>query len=224
MRGFGRNARRTTGVIAASVAVVVCAFQVSAFRSAAPSRGLPYYTESTLTPSWPDAAGNRAATHRVGDFRLVDASGRTVTRRDVDGRVYIASFFYTACRTLCPDLRAQLSRVLVAFAGDTGVLVLSHSVMPEMDDPARLAVYASRNKVDGRQWKLLTGNRSEIARLARDAYFVELADTTGNTRGTLRHTETLVLVDGDGYIRGVYDGSLAYDVTQLIADVRQLTR
>ena len=134
----------------------------------------------------------------------------------------MASFFYSECRTLCPDLRAQLARVRDAFEGDTTVRLLSHSVMPERDDPARLAHYAVRNGVDGVQWKVLTGERSEIERLARDAYFVELADTTGNTRGRLRHTETLVLVDGEGFIRGVYDGSLPYDVTQLIADIRQL--
>ncbi|MEO8622780.1 MAG: hypothetical protein ABI625_17040, partial [bacterium] len=67
------------------------------------------------------------------------------------------------------------------------------------------------------------GSRAELTRLAHDAYFVELADSSGNTRGTLRHTETLVLVDRDGHIRGVYDGSLAYDVTQLIADIKRLS-
>jgi len=67
-----------------------------------------------------------------------------------------------------------------------------------------------------------TGDRAELLRLAREAYFVELEDTTGNTVGDLRHTETLLLVDGDGHIRGAYDGSLPYDVSQLIADIRRL--
>lgn len=216
------NARRIALVAGAVAATLVVALVVRAANAASSERGLPYYSDVSLTPRWPVTAGDRAAMHRVGDFNLVDASGRPVTRRDVRGRIYVASFFYTECRTLCPDLRAQLARVLDAFAGDSAVRILSHSVMPERDDPARLARYAVRNGVDGTQWKLLTGAHAELARLARDAYFVELADTTGNTRGRLRHTETLVLVDGDGHIRGVYDGSLAYDVTQLIADIRVL--
>ncbi|CAN5459775.1 hypothetical protein BH09GEM1_BH09GEM1_33920 [soil metagenome] len=189
--------------------------------SVATKPGLPYYSDATLTPRW-SIGRDAEALHGVGDFRLTDASGRAVTRADVAGHVYVASFFYTECRTLCPDLKVQLARVHEAFARDTNVFILAHSVMPERDDAARLAHYAVRNGIDGKQWRLLTGTRAELTRLAHDAYFVELADTTGNTRGRLRHTETLVLVDTHGHIRGVYDGSLAYDVTQLIADIREL--
>ena len=195
---------------------------VGALRATSAVRPLPYYDDATLTPVWPADASTRAALHRVGDFRLTDARGRAVTRRDVEGRIYVASFFYTQCRTLCPDLRVQLTRVHEAFAGDSAVLILSHSVMPEMDDANRLAHYAHRNGIDGRRWRLLSGDRAELTRLARDAYFVELADTTGNTAGRLRHTETLVLVDQIGHIRGVYDGSLVYDVSQLMSDIRVL--
>ena len=202
--------------------IAALAFRARAANAASTGHALPYYDDVSLTPHWPASAAERARMHRVGDFNLVDANGRAVTRRDVSGRIYVASFFYTECRTLCPDLRVQLSRVRDAFAADSAVRMLSHSVMPERDDAARLAHYAVRNGVDGRQWKLLTGLRAELTRLAHKAYFVELADSTGNTRGTLRHTETLVLVDRDGHIRGVYDGSLAYDVTQLIADIRTL--
>ena len=204
-----------------SVGLVV-ASGVGAVRATSILRPLPYYDDATLTPMWPADAATRAALHRVGDFHLTDAHGRVVTRHDVEGRIYVASFFYTQCRTLCPDLRVQLTRVHEAFAGDSSVLILSHSVMPEMDDANRLAHYAHRNGIDGRRWMLLSGDREELTRLARDAYFVELADTTRNTSGRLRHTETLVLVDEVGHIRGVYDGSLAYDVSHLISDIRQL--
>ena len=229
MRGARQRDRSGVAVIRyprATVAAVACVALVAAFSLAAvrptSARDLPFYGDVSLTPHWPATRMERDAMHRIGDFDLVDASGHAVTRRAVTGRVYVASFFYTQCRTLCPDVRAQLARVRETFAGDSVVMILSHSVMPESDVPWRLAHYATRNGVDGQQWKLLTGRRSELVRLARDAYFVELADTSGNTAGPLRHTETLVLVDREGHIRGVYDGSLAYDVTQLIADIRQL--
>ena len=212
--------RRAAALAAASIALGAT-FSLAAIRPTS-ARELPFYRDVSLTPHWPVTRVERAAMHRIGDFHLVDAAGQAVTRRDVTGRVYVASFFYTQCRTLCPDVRAQLARVRETFEGDSSVMILSHSVMPESDVPSRLAHYAVRNGVDGRQWKLLTGRRRELVRLARDAYFVELADSSGNTQGRLRHTETLVLVDQEGHIRGVYDGSLAYDVTQLIADIRQL--
>ena len=93
-----------------------------------------------------------------------------VSRGDVAGRIYVASFFYTECRTLCPDLKAQLARVHETFSGDTGVVILTHTVAPADDDVARLAHYAKLNGIDHRQWRLLTGSLGEIERLARERY------------------------------------------------------
>jgi protein SCO1 len=218
-----RSSRRAiagvAGLVAVSVLGLVAARPWQSMHTS--HRSLPYYTDATLTPRWLYVRDAELA-HRVGDFHLVDARGKSVSRADVAGRVYVASFFYSECRTLCPNVRDQLSRVHAAFAGDTLVRILSHSVSPERDDPARLERYAMHNQVDGVQWRLLTGSRAELERLARDAYFVELSDTTGNTSGKLRHTETLLLVDAEGRLRGAYDGSLAYDVDQLIADMRVL--
>jgi protein SCO1/2 len=179
---------------------------------------LPYYVDATRTPRW-DVAPARAP--RVADFALVDQGGRTVTARSLAGKVYVASFFYTTCRSLCPTVRSELATVRDAFRGDTSVVILSHTVTPEADDVPALAHYARLNDIGG-GWHLLTGPRATIERLARASYFVELADTTGNTLGALRHTETLVLVDGGGHVRGMYEGSLAYDVSQLVADIRRL--
>jgi protein SCO1/2 len=182
---------------------------------------LPYYVDSTRTPVWLTADDARHA-HRVSEFTLVDQAGRRVTRATVDGKVYVASFFYTSCRTLCPTVRSQLARVRDAFRDDTNVVILSHTVTPEQDGVPALAHYARLNGI-GDRWRLLTGSRAALERLAARDYFVELRDTTGNTLGALKHTETLVLVDGDGHVRGLYEGSLAFEVDQLVADARALT-
>ena len=113
-----------------------------------------------------------------------------------------------------------------AFRDDSGVVLLSHTVAPEADGVAALARYARLNGVAAPRGRLVTGARAEIARLARERYFVELADAGRGTvrpaRGALAHTETLVLVDGDGHLRGLYSGSLPYEVTRLLDDVRRL--
>lgn len=181
---------------------------------------LPYYVDATRTPQWLTPRAARTA-HRVGDFALVDQTGHTVTRATVAGHVYVASFFYTTCRTLCPTVRSQLARVRDAFRDDSLVVLLSHTVTPEADDVPALAHYARLNAIGG-AWHLLTGPRAALDGLAARDYFVELRDTTANTIGTLAHTETLVLVDGDGHVRGMYEGSLPFEVDQLIADVRRL--
>jgi protein SCO1 len=186
---------------------------------------IPYYGDRTLTPQFlPDESPALDTLHRVGEFQLVDQRGRSISRAAVDGKIVIASFFYTSCEQLCPSLRSELRRVHTAFEGDDHVVILSHTIAPESDSVQVLARYARQNQLDDQRWLLLTGARSEIQRLASDAYFVELTDSGGKTKGKLLHTETFVLVDGAGRIRGVYDGSLAYDVSRLIEDIRALRR
>ena len=184
-------------------------------------RALPYYVEPSLTPQW-FLDPSRSAIHEIGDFSLTDQDGAHISRRTVEGHIYVASFFYSSCRTLCPEIRDQLTRVRDAFNGDANVMILSHSVLPESDSVGQLAHYARLNQVGHGQWRRPVSRRAELERLARERYFVELTDTTGSTKGRLRHTETLVLVDGRGHIRGVYDGSLPFEVTQLIEDIRTL--
>lgn len=186
---------------------------------------VPYYGDRTLTPRFiADDSPALDTLHRVGEFRFIDQRGRSVSSRTVQGKIVVASFFYASCRQLCPTLRSQLQRVQAEFRDDDGVMILSHTIAPESDSVEVLARYARQNKLDDRRWLLLTGAHSEIDRVARDGYFVELTDTGGKTSGRLLHTETVVLVDRAGRIRGVYDGSLAYDVSRLIDDIRSLRR
>lgn len=184
--------------------------------------GLPYYVDRTLTPVWVGRPTGADTLHRVADFHLVDQRGRVVSAATVENKVIVASFFYASCRQLCPTLRSQLQRVQAAFDARSGVMILSHTIAPESDSVQVLARYARENHLDASRWLLLTGARAEIERLARDSYFVELTDSGGKTNGRLLHTETFVLVDRRGHIRGVYDGSLAFDVTRLIEDIELL--
>lgn len=200
---------------AAFAALLLAAVSVLALRRAAPPRSLPVYSTADLTPAWP-TPGERAGDHRVGAFRLVDQTGRPVTESVLDGHATVVSFFYAECTTLCPSLKTQLARVQDAFAGDAGVQILSHTV--QADSVAALRAYAAVNGVRAPQWRLLTGPRETITALARTNYFAPVADD-----GSL-HTETFWLVDGERRIRGVYNGTLAVDVDQLIADVRALRR
>jgi protein SCO1/2 len=182
---------------------------------------IPFYRSAASGPAWlstHDAAG----LPRVAAFALTDQTGATITNADVAGAVYVASFFFTTCKGLCPNLYTNLSTVARAFPGDPGVRILSHTVTPEIDDVATLAAYATSHRITDPRWHLLTGAPRTIRDLAERSYFVQLGDTTGNALGTMIHTETIVLVDGAGHIRGMYDGSLAFDTQRLIDDIRVL--
>ncbi len=178
---------------------------------------LPFYVTADRTPVW---TGSPA--HRVADWSLTDQDSHRVSANDLDGQIYVASFFFTTCRGYCPTLRTNLAKVAEAFVGDSRVAILSYAAIPELDDVARLAEYGRVNHIHAPQWRLLTGPRPEITRLAHESYFIELSDTSGNAGQPMVHTEAFVLVDGTRRIRGIYDGTLAYDVAQMIADIHTL--
>ena len=184
------------------------------------SGGLPYYGDASLEPRWYARAVDVPATlHRTGDFALTDQRGRRITAADLDGRVHVAQFFFSACGDVCPLVRRRLQQVAAAFCGEPRVVLVSFSVM---DSTTTLARFGAAHGVDRSRWHLLWGDRADIARLARESYLVGLGRGADYGRDSVAHTEMLVLVDGERHVRGVYNGTLALDAEQLIADIRTL--
>ena len=187
------------------------------------SAGLPYYADPSLEPRWYARAFDVPATlHRTGDFALADQAGHRITAADLAGRVHIAQFFFSACSDVCPLVHRQLSKVAAAFREEPRVVLVSFSVGGAADSITRLAHFGAAHDVDPSRWHLLSGDRADIARLARDSYLVGLGRGTDYRRDSVAHTEMLVLVDAERHVRGVYNGTLALEAEQLIADVRAL--
>jgi protein SCO1/2 len=187
---------------------------------AAPARttGLPYYTDSTLTPAW---TADTAALHRVAPFTLVDQDGRRVDEHALDGRVTIAVFFYATCKDLCPRLESKLAQVRAAYPADSRIQLISISVAPQHDSAQVLAAYAAANHISAPAWRLLTGDTAEVARVAHASFFADAPAVRG-TGAT--HGETIWLLDSARRIRGLYNGTMPLDTKRLIEDIATLTR
>ncbi|MEM1094106.1 MAG: SCO family protein [Bacteroidota bacterium] len=179
---------------------------------------LPYYRSAELTPEWlTEPEAQAPDLHRIADFALTNQAGETISQADVSGKIYVANFFFAQCATICPSLRSNMAAVQTAFADDDDVLILSHSVMPEADTVPVLAAYAQVNDVQLGKWHLLRGEQEAVATLADASYFSAFGLNT-----TFYHSENFVLVDPNGHIRGVYNGSLPLEVKQLINDIATL--
>ncbi len=187
-----------------------------------PSDRLPVYHPSQLDTRLVDP-GVRAeeGEHHITDFRLTDQRGLPLTLDSVRGRILLVDFFFTTCGSICPKMSSQMVRVQEAWRDEPRVLLLSHSVTPEMDSVPVLAAYAQRYGVDPAHWRLLTGDRAQIYRLARRSYFAALDEGDGGPNDFV-HTENFVLVDPQLRIRGFYDGTSAKDVDRAIDDIRKL--
>ncbi len=185
--------------------------------------GLPYYRTPHLVPEWLSEREASAPTmHRVGAFALFDQNGARVTDAALQGRVTIAHFFFTRCRDVCPLTTHALAGVLDSLPQDARVQILSYSVTPERDSVAVLEQFAGDHQISDSRWHLLTGDVTATARLARQSYFVSLGDGRNWGVDSIAHTESLVLVDGQGRLRGVYAGTLPLDVQRLLEDTRVL--
>lgn len=186
---------------------------------------IPFYNTADFTAEWIAPRDPRyARIHRIGPFALRDQEGETVTDASLRGKLYVATFFFTQCTSLCPKMLANLRRVQRAFRDEPRVMLLSHSVMPSVDSEAVLRRYARENGVDAQKWKLLTGDKETIYALARRAYFAEKRAGLAKSDRELLHTENMLVVDGEGRLRGVFNATLPVEADRAIDELRQLLR
>lgn len=198
------------------------ALVVVAYFMLKPSDKLPIYHPSQLDPRLVDPSLKGATgEHHIKDFNLLDQFGGRFTLADADDRIIVADFFFTTCATICPKMTVQLERVQQAYKDEERLLLLSHSVTPEMDSVPVLAAYATKHNADPDRWRFLTGERAQIYDLARKSYFAVLDEGDGGPDDFV-HTENFVLVDPQRRLRGFYDGTSPKDVDRLIADIAKL--
>ena len=211
-----------------TIAIFGMLFSIS-LKHTRPIRTLPIINPSQLNPTLVSPAlQSTGRGHRVGNFHLIDQEGESVTGKDADGKIRVIEFFFTTCPSICKVMAEELQRVQKQFADEDQVLILSHTVMPEVDDVPTLAAYAKKKGVDYKRWRLLTGDKDEIYRLAREVYFVvpEQPDNhnkvTASDNHDFIHTENIVLVDSEGRLRGYYDGTDREEMNQLMEDIALL--
>lgn len=133
-----------------------------------------------------------------------------------------SQFLFTICPGICPKLTANMALLQEAYKNDPDLLLLSHSVMPWNDSVPVLKEYAIENGVDDSKWNLVTGSKEAIYNMARNGYFAEEDFTKTQDPETFIHTENFILVDKEGYIRGVYNGTLELDLERLKRHIKIL--
>lgn len=216
------NRQRAVIVRVAAFFVIATAAILVGYYMLKPSDELRIFHPNDLDARLVDpAVRNKEGEHHIMDFALVDQLGRTITLDDIGDRIIIADFFFTTCATICPKMSTQMERVQEAYKADDRIVLLSHSVTPEMDSVPVLADYAALHKADPERWHFLTGDRKQIYALARRSYFACQDEGDGGPDDFV-HTENFVLVDPQRRIRGFYDGTSAKEVDRLIGDIDKL--
>ncbi|MCE0522151.1 MAG: SCO family protein [Methylacidiphilales bacterium] len=164
----------------------------------------------------------------VPPFALTERSGKTITNRDLDGKIWVADFIYTTCPGPCPLITADMVKIQAAVAHDPQVQLVSFTVDPETDTPPVLAQYAKQFGADPDRWWFLTGPEKPLYDLIQNGFLQVVQDNSGQPpqegQYKVTHSTYLALVDGDGNVRGFYSGLGEDGRADLLRDIKILEK
>jgi protein SCO1/2 len=208
------------------IGVLILVFVVgstAAYQILQPKPRLPIYNPSDLNPAVVDDDLERVGRgHRIGDFDLIDQWGNKADSSLLQGKIYVADFFFTTCPTICIDMGANFQRIQETYKDEDRFHLVSHTVMPEIDTVEVMHAYGERMGAIKGKWHLLTGEKRELYRMARREYFAVMEQGTSFDEHDFIHTENVILVDEKKRIRGFYDGTSDLDIDRLIGDIQIL--
>ena len=186
-----------------------------------PIEVLPIYQPAEVNEKLVDSSIIHVAKyHKISDFKLTNQNGKEITQANYKDKIYVADFFFTTCQDICPVMTKNMYQLQEELKNDNEILLLSHTVIPEVDTVEQLKEYAIENNVDDSKWNLLTGDKKQIYELARKSYLA-VEDSNFNEFDMI-HTENFMLIDKKRQIRGFYDGTNDLEIEKLLEDIEIL--
>lgn len=182
-------------------------------------------------------------------FSFINQDGKVINQHSTSGKVYVAEYFFTTCKGICPKMNANMRRVYDAFHTEKDFLILSHTCMPETDSVPLLKDYERKmlngslvKNEDGSykilydssltsasvnsNWNFLTGDKASLYKLARQGYHIDNGrpDSSQRMEDQFIHTQFFALVDRYGRVRGIYDGLQEAEIQKLLNDIPGLLK
>jgi protein SCO1 len=161
----------------------------------------------------------------VQPFAFVNQDGKKVTDKDVEGKVYVAEYFFTTCRGICPRMNNNMRTVYDRFKDEKDFLILSHTCDPERDSVAQLKIYADSMQVNTAKWIFLTGRKDSLYTMARTSYTIDdPANNVNKITDDFLHTQFWALVNKKGEVKKVYDGLKKSEIDAMMKQISKLLK
>ncbi|MBK5269791.1 MAG: SCO family protein, partial [Bacteroidia bacterium] len=177
-----------------------------------------YFALTNLVPAFGKRKINPIS--YVRPFSFTNQDGKTITEKDVSGKVFVAEYFFTTCKGICPKMNNYLKTVYERFKNENDFLILSHTCDPEQDSAAQLKKYSDSLGVNTSRWMFLTGRKDSLYTMARISYTID--DPANNLKSIdddFLHTQFWALVNRKGDVMKIYDGIKENEVHELISDI-----
>ena len=158
-------------------------------------------------------------------FSFTNQDGKNITNKDVAGKVYVAEYFFTTCKGICPKMNNNLKQVYEEYKNEPDFRILSHTVDPQTDSVGRMKHYADSMGVESKSWWFLTGRKDSLYNIARVSYLLDDPKNNNiNPDDQFIHTQFFALVDKNGQVRKIYDGLKNQEISDLKADIKKLLK
>ena len=185
---------------------------------------LPVYQPTMVSEELVDVSiQDQRKYHTIANFKLVNQNGDTITQEIYKDKIYVADFFFTTCPTICPVMTKNMADIQDIIKNDDDIMLLSHSVTPEIDSVPQLKKNALEKGVIDSKWNLVTGDKKQIYELARKSYLAVKTVGDGGPYDMI-HTENFMLIDKKQQIRGFYDGTNEEEIQRLLNDLKRLKK
>lgn len=163
----------------------------------------------------------------VQNFSFTDQNGKILTQNEVAGKVYVAEYFFTTCKGICPIMNENMKTVYEKFGTDPRFAIISHTCMPEVDSVPLLKKYEFK-MLDGKpnvNWHFVTGIKDSLYKMARQSYLLDNEkNNSTNIKDQFIHTQFFALVDKELRLRGVYDALNKKELQKLDTDISDLLK
>jgi len=198
------------------------------------NRKLPVFQPNDINPELVDSLlhgrgrGINGGDHCISNFELTDQLNQKISKKLLYNKIVVANFFFVSCPSICPKMTQNLLTIHRQYIEDSSLLILSHTVWPEVDQVPLLFSYAEKYDVNHNTWRFLTGKKEELYRLARQDYLAAPDINDPNfqhgSNADFIHTENIILLDTKQRIRGYYNGTDSLEMDRLLEDIEILKK
>lgn len=198
------------------------------------NRKLPVFQPNDINPELVDSLlhgrgrGINGGDHCISNFELTDQLNQKISKKLLYNKIVVANFFFVSCPSICPKMTQNLLTIHRQYIEDSSLLILSHTVWPEVDQVPLLFSYAEKYDVNHNTWRFLTGKKEELYRLARQDYLAAPDINDPNFQhgsdADFIHTENIILLDKKQRIRGYYNGTDSLEMDRLLEDIEILKK
>ena len=157
----------------------------------------------------------------VPDFRFTTQEGKTLTKADLLGKVWVVDFIFTRCSGPCPIMTSHMIELASKVAKIPNVKLVSVSVDPLYDTPQVLAQYATNIQADPTRWYFVTGPLDKITAFTQQGMKQTLVSEPGAMPS---HSSRFMIVDQEGMIRSYHDVNDPEVVQKVLIDIGSLVR